>query len=80
MAQRVTLDIRQYKTKLGCKDCGYNLHHAGLDFDHMPGTRKLANVAVLAGKGKIKKTWEEIAKCDVVCKNCHGIRTWNRQR
>lgn len=80
-AERLAEAIRVYKVSKGCIDCGYNAHHAGLDFDHIPDRgEKSMGVAVLAGKGKVTKTWEEIAKCEVVCKTCHGIRTWNRQR
>jgi organic radical activating enzyme len=23
--------------------------------------------------------WEEVAKCDLVCANCHRTRTWKRK-
>ena len=71
--------MRNYKVSVGCKDCGYAEHHAGLEFDHI--IPRLGDdsrtVARLMGKS-INRIMEEIAKCDVVCRNCHGIRTWNR--
>lgn len=68
-----------YKVAAGCADCGYNGHSAALDFDHRPGTKKVRDI-----KSGQQLGWtalqEEIAKCDVVCANCHRIRTYNRGR
>ena len=69
--------IIAYKLEHGCKDCGYKEHHAGLEFDHLPEFEKLHSPTGLAGRGW-KSVLKEIAKCDVVCGNCHNIRTWNR--
>ena len=69
--------IREYKVTKGCADCGYNAHHAGLEFDH-PNDNKKANVAKLAMQGNVSAAWTEISKCEVVCGTCHSIRTWNR--
>jgi hypothetical protein len=69
--------IDRYKRIIGCADCGYNRDSAALEFDHLPGFEKSANVASLmyASWDRIK---EEIVKCEVVCSNCHAIRTKNR--
>lgn len=73
-----TLVIRQLKLDRGCKDCGYNTNHAALEFDHLNGRDSDRDtVAQLMGKS-INRIMEEIAKCDVVCANCHRIRTFNR--
>lgn len=70
--------MRQYKLDQGCADCGYNAHHAGLEFDHRDGVDNQNNrVARLMGKS-INRIKEEIAKCDVVCGTCHRIRTFER--
>jgi hypothetical protein len=74
--QENALWMRQYKIEQGCKDCGYNKHHAGLEFDHRE-PRVGRTVAGLMGKS-LNRIKEEIAKCDVVCGICHRIRTWNR--
>lgn len=63
----------------GCMDCGYNAHPAALEFDHVSGT-KLFNIGEQVGKRSREKLWEEIAKCDVVCANCHNIRTAIRRQ
>lgn len=68
------------KVGQGCADCGYNADPIALDFDHLPGTDKIAAVATMVGDAK---GWEmiiaEIAKCEVVCSNCHRIRTRDRR-
>lgn len=66
--------LRDYKVSKGCKDCGFNLHHAALDFDHVT-TNKSFNVCNSKSINQAKK---EIEKCEVVCSNCHRIRTFNR--
>jgi hypothetical protein len=76
-------DKQQFKKKLsdikeasGCIDCGAN-NHIILDFDHIRD--KKYNVSRMIHDGfswaAIKK---EIEKCEVVCANCHRIRTHNR--
>ena len=69
--------ILEVKEK-GCVDCGYNKHPAALDFDHRPGVDKKFELALGANRS-LKAIQQEIAKCDVVCANCHRIRTVNRQ-
>jgi hypothetical protein len=63
----------------GCIDCGYNGHPMALEFDHKPGSKKVKCVGQLA-----RHPWHvvltEIAKCDVVCANCHRVRTANRRK
>ena len=78
-AYLLRLEIRKYKVEKGCKDCGYNKHHAGLEFDHLEEFSKEGNVSRMPFQGNKKATWAEIAKCEVVCGTCHNIRTWNRQ-
>lgn len=69
------------KIEAGCADCGLHSaeHPEIFDFDHRPGTEKIAGVSTFLTKGTIEDMLAEIAKCDVVCGNCHRIRT-HRQR
>lgn len=62
-----------------CTDCGGIFHQAAMEFDHIPGRGpKLFNVGQSdRSVGAVKA---EIAKCDIVCANCHRVRTWNRNR
>ncbi len=67
--------LRELKLKQGCKDCGYKVHHAALEFDHVRGT-KIATISnLLATPSWLKR---ELKKCEVVCSNCHSIRTHDR--
>jgi hypothetical protein len=76
-AKRDRLYFQQIKLERGCADCGYRAHPVALDFDHLPGTKKLYRVATMAGM-KRDLIDAEIAKCEVVCANCHRIRTADR--
>lgn len=81
-AQRRLKMIRlqqQIKLERGCVDCGYKDHAAALDFDHIPTKgEKMGNVSRVASQGRIEIMLSEIEKCEVVCANCHRIRTYNR--
>lgn len=61
------------KMYLGCCDCGYRRHATALQFDHRPGEVKLGNIS--QWRGDIRSMIEEMDKCDVVCANCHAVRT-----
>lgn len=61
----------------GCVDCGIKDIRV-LDFDHLRD--KSYNVSELANfQSSIERIKDEIAKCEVVCSNCHRIRTHNRR-
>lgn len=49
-----------------------------MDFDHVRG-RKQANVMELVSTLSKKRIDEEISKCEIVCSNCHRIRTHLRK-
>lgn len=73
--------MREYKIQQGCADCGWNKHHAGLEFDHLESRHSDDSVTVARLMGKsIKRIQAEIAKCEVVCGTCHNMRTWNRRQ
>jgi hypothetical protein len=63
-----------------CKDCGGIFPFCVMDFDHRPGTKKIGSISSLVGNWIIsaKKLIIEMEKCDLVCANCHRIRTYNR--
>lgn len=62
-----------------CMDCRNKFPVVCMDFDHRDADDKLTEVSRLIRMGSMKKLKEEIAKCDVVCSNCHRIRTANRR-
>lgn len=78
---RVMAWVREQRAK-PCTDCGRTFPWFVMDFDHKNG--KLGpgdiRVAALATKQSFKRAAEEIAKCDLVCANCHKIRTHLRRK
>jgi hypothetical protein len=49
-----------------------------MDFDHVTG-EKIQSISRLSrGSGGKKKLLEELKKCELVCSNCHRIRTHER--
>jgi hypothetical protein len=62
-------------------DCGVGYPHYVLDFDHRPGEQKTAGINVLVKRGASASVLRsEMAKCDLVCANCHRMRTWQRKQ
>lgn len=70
--------MRAYKLERGCMDCGYSEHGVALDFDHRPDEEKLFPPSSMRVLGTWQQMLDEIAKCDVVCANCHRVRTFSR--
>jgi hypothetical protein len=63
-----------------CQDCGRAFPAVCMDFDHRVGEQKLFNIGESTARIKSLETMKaEIAKCDVVCSNCHRIRTAARR-
>lgn len=70
---------KEIKSKLACTKCGQN-HPATLDFHHIDPTMKIDEVNVVARVTKSKvKVLEEIAKCIVLCANCHRIHHYDEK-
>jgi hypothetical protein len=63
-----------------CMDCGVAFHWCAMDFDHRPGEVKELKIGALgwtrASDKNIERMELELAKCDLVCSNCHRVRTW----
>jgi 5-methylcytosine-specific restriction endonuclease McrA len=49
-----------------------------LDFDHQPGAKKSACVSRMVSLSQ-KRLAEEVAKCVVLCSNCHRVQTHLRR-
>lgn len=63
--------IEEYKKTLECMLCGEN-HPACLEFHHRDPLTKSYDISDMARDVRnINKVLEEIAKCDVLCSNCH---------
>lgn len=66
--------VAGFKMNFGCSDCGYIQHPAALQFDHVSGTKEKD----ISRIRKMTALLREIGKCEVVCANCHSIRTYER--
>lgn len=74
--RKVKQFIADYKTEHACMDCGNKFSACVMDFDHRDPKKKLINLAMASRKGwSIDRVIKEIEKCDLVCANCHRIRT-----
>ena len=74
---KIRTGIRWYKQTNGCMDCGITDWRV-LEFDHIPERgAKLFNIGGTTWNA-LPTLWKEIQKCDVVCANCHAIRTRER--
>lgn len=70
-------DIIEYAKSVPCVDCRRRFPTVCMDFDHRPGHVKVFNISG-AGDRNVDSLAAEMMKCDVVCANCHRIRTANR--
>lgn len=66
----------QYYHTHPCSDCG-NTDYRVLDFDHLKDKEFNISDGIKWGYS-LERIKAEIAKCEVVCSNCHRIRTWER--
>jgi hypothetical protein len=62
-----------------CSDCGGTFPPECMDFDHLEGEEKSFCIGEITKSNK-GTLLAEIAKCDIVCANCHRIRTSRRLR
>ena len=58
-----------------CMDCGVRYPSYVMDFDHRDPKTKVNTVAKLLNNSSWLKLRAEVLKCDVVCSNCHRVRT-----
>ena len=60
-----------------CVDCGGTFPPCVMDFDHLDADTKIGNVSRLV-VSSLRLALVEVEKCELVCANCHRIRTHNR--
>ena len=68
--------IRSIKESNPCSDCGIYYAYYVMDFDHQRDKEFLISRSVTDGK-TLDAVKEEIDKCEIVCANCHRIRTYS---
>jgi len=68
--------LMEHLSDKSCMDCSVD-NILVLEFDHLRDKRK--SISALVHEGASWQTiLDEIAKCDIVCANCHRIRTYER--
>lgn len=82
-SKKTTKDIRirnrqfvwDYLKEHPCIECGEK-NPVTLEFDHRDEKTKVMDISSAVDNGwSIKKISEEIKKCDVLCSNCHKVKT-----
>lgn len=72
--RQLVVDAKQYP----CADCKVQYPYYVMDFDHLDGATKKFSLYKVHNATK-RAILEEIAKCDLVCANCHRERTHQRR-
>lgn len=63
-----------------CTDCGESFPGPVMHWDHLPGQAKLDAVSNVARERSRQVALVEMQKCELVCANCHAVRTSKRGR
>lgn len=63
-----------------CLDCEERFPPMCMDFDHVLGVKSFNIANATNSRLSWSRILDEIAKCELVCANCHRIRTYNRLR
>lgn len=70
--------LNLYKVNKPCADCHKIYHPVCMDFDHMDPSSKWDDISRLLGSDlSLDRIEEEIKKCELVCSNCHRLRTFH---
>ncbi len=83
MARLHKIRREEHKAKLialkaePCADCGIRYPHEVMEFDHVRGEKKWSVSIGMSRKEPWSAVLAEAEKCDLVCANCHRIRTMN---
>lgn len=63
-----------------CADCGKTFAPVSMQWDHPLGSIKTDSVSEMVNRSFSKvRILAEIAKCELVCSNCHAVRTEERR-
>jgi hypothetical protein len=70
---RIRRELAHYKAERGCANCGIDIPVV-LVFHHVDEIEKIDTISNMAGDARGRKMiWAEVAKCIVLCQNCHMI-------
>lgn len=77
--QRAQAWMNSLKDGVPCADCGEVFPAPLMHWDHLPGYAKLGAISSIMRR-KRTSVFDELKKCQLVCANCHAIRTARRRR
>lgn len=80
LKNRRALRLVEFKRGIPCRDCLNHFPTTVMDFDHLGEAPKSFGISNSAHRRSWISVLGEISKCDLVCANCHRIRTSRRQR
>lgn len=75
--EKVREYVRTQKESGPCMDCGVSYPYYVMEYDHIEDN-KIRSVAKITSNGSMDQVIKEITKCDLICSNCHKVRTWER--
>jgi len=70
--------VIQLKESTPCNDCNKLYPYYVMDFDHL--SDKVGLIAKFVRDNNKTGLEKEITKCDIVCSNCHRIRSFTRAK
>lgn len=62
-----------------CTDCGVSYPYYVMDFDHITDDKEINPSAMINHGWSKERILKELEKCELVCSNCHRIRTHERR-
>jgi hypothetical protein len=70
--------LKKKKESSPCTDCGISYPYFMMQADHIDGllNKKLKTFNMAKNQKELN---EEFEKCELVCSNCHAVRTYERQ-
>lgn len=73
--KKISEYLQNLKNTTPCADCGSSYPYWVMDFDHVRGKKRF-NIAQYSNMViSLEAVQEEVAKCEIVCSNCHRHRT-----
>ena len=70
--------VREFKLRYGCALCPER-HIACLEFHHLNPAEKDVDISQIIGHWSMQHLEREIAKCVVLCSNCHRKLHWDER-
>jgi hypothetical protein len=70
--------MNSMKEGIACTDCGETFPVFVMHWDHLPGLAKVGDISSMLGHASREAILEELKKCELVCANCHVMRTVTR--